>query len=502
MDEDRARCHGGHLELGGPSGGRGADLISALTDDVIILVLVRLCSACAAVRTGILSRRWHGLWTRLPELIFRDVAPGSLLAALSSFRIRGVSPSLIDIHVPKLQDKVSPRAGPRSSLRRRQPANYVPSLLRAAARLSPSALCFNHPQYIDKPYINVDLSAYFGRATSIEVQAPYLFFPVLRFELPALQSLSLSGCGVGIAALVPLCPRLRVLRLAKAFLGDADIVVCSPLLEELIVDNTKSISSSTGRVHVEAPMLKRFTMFFRTRGDLSVSFSAPVLERASWWCLYSGATVGLGVWGLITARLETQDSDGQGEDMPRVHVLCLHMFAMHPINYRDKELGFATEINKHMITDFSGLEVYLTTTDHVFGAFLLRLLVINRIRTATRSLKIFLQRSEMKDRCTPLVNCSCDEPKDWRTQTISLTNLEKVEIIGFEGKDHEFDFLKLIFRCATMVRKVALELSEGFTPNDDQRTKIHSIFNAFPSVECSFDHSPGSMHVNPSCAPE
>uniref|UniRef100_A0ACD5WPA8 Uncharacterized protein n=1 Tax=Avena sativa TaxID=4498 RepID=A0ACD5WPA8_AVESA len=502
MDEDRARCHGGHLELGGPSGGRGADLISALPDDVIILVLVRLCSACAAVRTGILSHRWRGLWTRLPDLIFRDVVPGSLLTALSSLRTGGVSPSLIDILVPKVHDKVSPRAGPRSSLRRRQTANYVSSLLRAAARLSPSALRFNHPQYIDKPYVNVDLSAYFGRATSIEVQAPFLFFPDPWSELPALQSLSLSGCGVGLAALVPLCPRLRVLRLAKAFLGDADIVVCSPLLEELIVDNTKAISSSTGRVHVKAPMLKRLTMFFRTRGDLSVSFSAPVLERASWWCLYSGATVGLDVWGLIAARLETQDSDGHGEDIHHVHVLCLHMFATHPVTYRDKELGFATEIKKHMIKDFSGLEVYLTTPDHVFGAFLLRLLVINRIRTTTRTLKIILQRSEMKDRCTPLVNCSCDEPKDWRTQTISLTTLEKVEIKGFEGQDHEFDFLKLIFRCATMLKIVTLELSEGFTPDDDQCTKLHNIFMAFPSVECSFDHSPGSMYEIPSCAPK
>ena len=66
----------------------------------------------------------------------------------------------------------------------------------------------------------------------------------------------------------------------------------------------------------------------------------------------------------------------------------------------------------------------------------------------------------MKDRCTPLVNCSCDEPKNWRTQTISLTNLEKVEMKRFEGEDHEFDFLKLIFRCAPMLKTVALELSE------------------------------------------
>ncbi|KAK1653893.1 hypothetical protein QYE76_071698 [Lolium multiflorum] len=94
----------------------------------------------------------------------------------------------------------------------------------------------------------------------------------------------------------------------------------------------------------------------------------------------------------------------------------------------------------------------------------------------------------MKDRCTPLVNCSCDEPKDWRTQTISLTNLEKVEIKQFNGQDHEFDFLKLIFRCAPMLTRVALELTEGFTSDDGWCTEIHNIFMVYPCVECTVDY--------------
>jgi hypothetical protein len=92
-----------------------------------------------------------------------------------------------------------------------------------------------------------------------------------------------------------------------------------------------------------------------------------------------------------------------------------------------------------------------------------------------------------------LVSCSCDEPKDWTTQTIPLTNLEKVEIKGFEGQDHEFDFLKLIFRCAPVLKKVGLELSEGFIPNDDWCTEIQNTFMAYPSVEYSVDHCPGKQ---------
>ncbi|KAM0926314.1 hypothetical protein ACQ4PT_003433 [Festuca glaucescens] len=507
MDEDRARHHGRHSELGGLTGGGGDDLFSALPDDVIILVLVRLRCTRTAVRTGILSRRWRGLWTRLPDLVFHDVAPSLLLAALSSLGSGGVPISLLHIDVPAaVQDKVRanrvcPRTGLRSSLRRR-PTNYVSSLFRAAAKFSPAAFRFNHPHHLEKPFLDVDLSTCFQDTTSIELHAQFLCFPDPRSELPALQRLSLSGCRISLAALVPLCPRLHMLRVAGAFPQPDGFAIRSASLQELIVEN--NVVNSTIqciRIVVEAPVLKRFTMSLRTRGDLSVSISAPLVDKVSWRCLYSGSTAGLGLWGLSEVRLDTEESKRvQGEGAaPRIHVLCLHMFARpYPRGYPDDELGFVKEIEKHMITDFSGLEVHLRTTEHVFGAFVLRLLGMHRIRTATRSLKIVLRRFEMKDRCTPLVNCSCDEPKNWRTQTISLTNLEKVEIKQFEGHDHEFDFLKLIFRCAPILKRVALELSVGFIPNDDWCTEIHNIFMMYPSVECSFhnvDHIPVSLKV-------
>ena len=74
---------------------------------------------------------------------------------------------------------------------------------------------------------------------------------------------------------------------------------------------------------------------------------------------------------------------------------CRKLFYQRPRSYPDEEVGFAMELEKHMIADFSGLEVHLSTVKHVFGAFLLRLLGMHRIRTATRSLKIVLQRIEV-----------------------------------------------------------------------------------------------------------
>ena len=90
----------------------------------------------------------------------------------------------------------------------------------------------------------------------------------------------------------------------------------------------------------------------------------------------------------------------------------------------------------------------------------------------------------MKDACP--VNCFCDEPKNWRTETITLADLENMEIEGVVGEDHEFDFLKVIFRCAPMLKTVTVRLSDGVTPSVDWCTKIN-IFMAYPSVECNGD---------------
>ncbi|KAF8649997.1 hypothetical protein HU200_064159 [Digitaria exilis] len=46
----------------------GIDHLSDLSDDLLVRVLELLPDTRDAVRTGALSRRWRGLWTRVPSL--------------------------------------------------------------------------------------------------------------------------------------------------------------------------------------------------------------------------------------------------------------------------------------------------------------------------------------------------------------------------------------------------------------------------------------------------
>ena len=80
--------------------------------------------------------------------------------------------------------------------------------------------------------------------------------------------------------------------------------------------------------------------------------------------------------------------------------------------------------------------------------------------------------------------CPC-EPSNWRSQTISLFALEEVEIKEFKGYDHDIDFLKLVFKCAPMLKKVIVKLSEEASASNDGCAKIYNIFEAYSSVECT-----------------
>jgi hypothetical protein len=112
--------------------GDGEDHISALPDDLLFLVLGRLRCFRAAVRTGVLSRRWRGLWSRLRRIFLRDAPFHSLETALARVPRPPPKVSLLEIDLPEPPRRVSEENLVDTA--------SVNSLLRAAARLDPEEL--------------------------------------------------------------------------------------------------------------------------------------------------------------------------------------------------------------------------------------------------------------------------------------------------------------------------------------------------------------------------
>ncbi|TVU39269.1 hypothetical protein EJB05_12679, partial [Eragrostis curvula] len=127
------------------------DRISLLPDDLLLDVLVRLRCARAAARTRLLSRRWRGLWTHLPDFTFREVAPESVHGALA--RVAHTDLPILDVDLPQ---------------RYKLSSACVASLLQTAVRLAPTEFSLTVHRDTNDGNTAVGIPC-FHRATSIKL---------------------------------------------------------------------------------------------------------------------------------------------------------------------------------------------------------------------------------------------------------------------------------------------------------------------------------------------
>ncbi|CAN6198986.1 unnamed protein product [Urochloa humidicola] len=436
--------------------GVDVDRISGLPDDLLFQILVSLRCARAAAHTSLLSRRWRGLWRDLPELSFRDIAPGALDIALA--QVVRADLCLLDIDVPE---------------RRRYSAAGVASLLRTAARLAPVVLSLVVRGDINDRDIPVEVPI-FDRATSIklDVQNLYLIPPAQGGEFTVLENLSISGCRVDSGFLVSQCPRLRVLELSYCWrLGI--IMVHSTTIGELVVDGNGWIEG----INIVAPALKKFTMSTYMGRDFNISFLAPMVKDLSWCCLCDFRNVGLSEMGRLRyLDLWTEKSTyGLG--------LTIEM-DIPPDTDRDLMKQIA------QLPNFSVLRLSLLPRGHVFGAMILNLL---GSCTTIRSLKLVIALERTDKAC--LQNCPCDQLQDRRNQNISLIALEEVAIKNLQGSGQEIDFVKLVFRCAPLMKSMTVKLAPKVVPSNCGCKELCNIFKANPSVKCYLYSSLGEQLV-------
>ncbi|KAL6841936.1 hypothetical protein ACP4OV_028448 [Aristida adscensionis] len=249
----------------GDGAGEGVDLLSGLPDDLLLHILARLRCVRAAVRTGALSRRWLGLWRRLPELYFRNIVPPALEATLAQVAL----PKLSFLHVDI------------SFYYARPSAAVVASLLRAAARLDPVDFSLRASMDGDAPNTAIEMPR-FVRATSIEMDVVNLSLtpPPPGVEFPVLERLSIARSDFEANALVSRCPRLRALEMRQCFSHET-IMLRSATIEEL------DVHGGWGRefiriIDINAPALKKFTFNAYLDPDFSMSLLAPMVEN-HWW---------------------------------------------------------------------------------------------------------------------------------------------------------------------------------------------------------------------------
>ncbi|XP_040260530.1 uncharacterized protein [Aegilops tauschii subsp. strangulata] len=442
--EFRSGCRLGFLD---------SDHISTLTDDLLLLILARLPCIKVVAHTSILSRRWCGLWAHLRQIIFREVVFDSIEPALRQISCPPAV-SLLEIHAPE-QDMAS--------------TAQVNSLLSVAAELEPKEFVASFPSSFGLlgRSIIIDLPC-FHRTTCIMLDHVYIRSVPVGVEFPMLEALSLLHCNGNLDALLSCCPRLCTLLLSGILFETCDLRVNSPSLQELVVN-----SFSTEHVNIVAPMLKKLEILFTVMLEVNISVLAPIVENVWWYCCYTEESIVFGLWYLELLGLQVEDRQGQ---LPLLHIRASVDSSLFPY-----EPNFAQEIEKHMVVDFSLLELDLKTDGHVFGALVFYLLQINQISSSLQKLKILLLRSVVKEECP--TDCPC-ESTNWRSQAISLTALEEVQINGFEGVDHEFDLLKQLLVFAPKLKKIIVKLTQEVSSSNTRRTKIYNVFETYGSAEC------------------
>ncbi|CAN6211600.1 unnamed protein product [Urochloa humidicola] len=439
---------------------------------MLLQILARLRCARAAAHTGLLARRWRGLWARLPELTFHCIAPAPLDAALAM--VARPALSLLDIQFLNHHTF--------------EPAR-VSSLLRATAALAPAEFVLHVTGGIQPGPVELPC---FDRTAAIKLDMYYVGFtlpPAGGF--PALESLHLENGHIDVAGMLPRCPRLRKLWVLDW--NSDSVMIHSEALEDLAVYATRQIQ----RIDIVAPAVKKLYLVahYGIRKDFSLSFSAPAVEDLEWKCECRAISYRFGViwrmWNLTFSTflqpLGNNQLANNSEIAPsqaqhrRVGILSLNLET--DVCSGDAAMTFEQEICRFQVTNFSILELDLTQRGHVYGAIVLHLL---GLCTSIQRLKVTLDDYMMGDAC--YAQCRCDQPNNWRSQCISLMNLKEVEIRRCRGQDHEVDLLKVLLRCATVLERVTLRFSRKHPPSDHGRMEIDGILKAYPSVKCNIYH--------------
>ncbi|KAF8686857.1 hypothetical protein HU200_043361 [Digitaria exilis] len=441
-----------------PGGGGGQDRLSALPDDVLVLILLRLDTTTAG-RTSILSHRWRRIWALLPELRFPADADLRLVA--SALAAHEAPISYLDV---RSLDAV--------------PESVEACLALAAGRLSGSLVFQNRVSPGgnaggggDGGTLGFDLTC-LHNATAVSLDLGLLGLAVLTTGVFArLTELSLervrfrSWWELGDAVSSPRCPCLQKLSVIYAH-GLANLAIHSESLLQLKLKDLYGLQQLT----IVAQVLNELDLghCFGADGGVVAHISTPQLVSLFWVDLHDSTSVQLGNWprlqNLTSFFLVYAPHDSLlNHSFLRLLKQFQFIKSLHiRLVYLEQNIGnlhYALE-DLTKLPCITALSITVNDKGHAFGASLFNILRI------CSDLRFFvLELDDVSDSEVPYEcpsGCVCDQPSDWKTEEFTLNCLQGASI-DMEGSDPQIAFVKRLLTWAVALKHMQINFDSSMS---------------------------------------
>ncbi|CAM0908635.1 unnamed protein product [Alopecurus aequalis] len=437
-------------------GGDGCreDRLSALPEDILIDILLKLRNAPVAARTSVLSSRWRRLWTLLPQVCFSSTHPHGIRPALQSHEapvlrclavgLRDPSPESMAAWLPIAARRLSGNLLLIDTERRNKTDDEAPE-----------SDALELPCFENATLINLEL--HLGLAmppVGVFARLTRLFLAYIKLQGP---------CKLGDVVSSPRCPALRKLTVHHAW-DIGNIAIHSQSLLQIELKHLDGLRELT----VKAPALKHFNATYcfaeRSRYNQPVAnISAPQLVSLLWRDNYDPrftqfgkmenlkwlATSSFVVYGRVGRNNKLHNSNCT-ENLRRWH---------HCIQNLKVTLSFPSDITnrEYLVEDITrfpkviNLTLDIIAKGHSCGPCLYHIL---RMCTGVRKLYLNLvdERGCREAQTVCLPGCVCDEPPNWKTDELALNCLQEVKVCNLRGTENEAGLVKKVFDWATSVK--------------------------------------------------
>uniref|UniRef100_A0A0E0E6Z5 F-box domain-containing protein n=1 Tax=Oryza meridionalis TaxID=40149 RepID=A0A0E0E6Z5_9ORYZ len=464
-------------KLSAGDGGGGEDRLSALHDDLLVQILLRVGTSAAA-RTSVLSRRWRSLWCLLPELDFVSIADARAIRAALAYH--GAPPLRL-----LLVSAVGATAGSVAEwlpLAARRLSGYlgllnvVPKTRRdedqegAAAGEVLELPCFGSAANLalDLGFIAVALprSGVFSRLTLLSLDN-------VRFHRP---------CDLGDAVSSPRSPFLKRLTIQNAH-GLSNLSIHSESLLQIRLGGLKGLK----QLNVVAPALSALYVISCFSDPLAMSqpvadISAPQLETLHWEDAFDPSSVRFGNMANLKC-LGTHFYLAFGQEDFGHNGDCLRLL-MPSTELNDLENEYLME-EMTMLPDIMFLGLTVLASGHAIGPSVFHVL---RMSTSIRRLELAtdIYSSNPQARAACSSSCTCDLPPNWRTEELKLTFLHEVEINNFRGTEHQIALVKQLFGWAAMLKDMTINFCHSITESTARKVCQMLLSFSRPEILMNF----------------